>query len=358
METWERELHTARILSGRTRVRVGDETFTLVPPSPGVRYAAAELYRDVWQECHALGVMTEPELLDLLRRRKIWTAQDEEQHRLLTEKVDDLKVGLFENWTRSHERSRIRHALDIGKRELARLEGVRHGLDHVTCDGVAASARVRFATGCSLLRPGGLPYWPDDSGWDAPDTHLDDVIEHLVRLRLGEAEVRELCRTDPWRSIWSSRKYAGRGLVDADAASLTDEQRYAMMWSGVYDSIRDSPDCPDDGIVDDDDMLDGWMIRQKREREAQRAKKRGDEIGNEKIRNADEVYLPADTVADARKVEAMNDAVARTIKSQRLATLRSKGTVHEMEMPDTWSRFQGELAKMQVDRMRQVRNAK
>jgi hypothetical protein len=262
-------------------------------------------------------------------------------------------VGLFENWTHSNNRFMIREALKKGKGELARLDSVKHCIDHVTCEGVAAAGRVRYLMGFSLLLPGGSPYWSGEADMERADDVVDEVIEHVVRTRLVEADIREMCRTDPWRSYWSSRKLVGRGMLDISAVDLTDEQRYMMMWANIYDSIRESSDCPDESILEDDDMLDGWMIKQKREMDNQRAKKRGDEIGNRKIRDSDEVYLMADSAEDARKVERLNDDVARTIKAQRLAHLKGKGQVSEMEMPDTWSRFQQEANRAVSERIRQ-----
>lgn len=99
-------------------------------------------------------------------------------------------------------------------------------------------------------------------------------------------------------------------------------------------------------------MLDGWMIIQRRKREAMQAQKRGSEISNEKIRNANEVYIMSDTVEDARQVDKLNDQVASHIKQQRMAHLKKHGTVSEMNMPDTWQRFQMELAQLESNRIR------
>lgn len=354
MAPWEREIHTYRILSGRTKIALGGRGGTapisvlVLPPGPSLRLEAAEVYRDVLQECYLAGVLPEADATPLLRSRGLWTDHDAAQHELLARKIDDMKVGLFENWTHSNHRHQIRRALDVGRAELARLDGVLHCLDHVTCEGVAAAGKVRYLTGRSLADDRGIPLPLD---WDGLDI-VDEVIEHLVRDRLAEPEVRELCRNDPWRSYWSSREFAGRGLVDASAGGLTDEQRYCMMWSNIYDSIRESVDCPDDSILEDDDMLDGWMLKQKRERDAQRTKKRGDEVANEKVRNSDEVYLVADGVEDARRIDAINDEVARTIKAQRMEHLRARGQVPELEMPDTWSRFQMEASRAISDRIK------
>jgi hypothetical protein len=309
------------------------------------RLAASQYYGDLLEEARLEGLMSESEALTILRRRWIWTSDSESQYQLLTKKIDDLKVGLYENWTHSNNRFLIREALSKGKAELSRLDEVKHSLDHVTCEGVAAAGKIRYLTGFSLIYEDGRPFWTSEEDLNNPDGVVDLVIEWLVKTRLTESDVRDICKNDPWRSYWATRKLSGRGFIDLAAIDLTDEQRYVMMWANVYDSIRDSPDCPDDSIIEDDDMLDGWMIKQRRERDKQRASKRGEEITNSKIRNADEVYLMADTVDDARKIDKLNDNISKTIKSQRMAHLKNKGVVSEMEMPDTWSRFQQEASQ-------------
>ena len=83
---------------------------------------------------------------------------------------------------------------------------------------------------------------------------------------LGESEIRELARSEPWKSIWSSSKNEGV-LFGKRAIELSEEQKHLIMWSTMYDSIGESPDSPSDKIIADDDMLDGWLILQRRERE-------------------------------------------------------------------------------------------
>ena len=332
---------------------MGEDTFSVGLPSRETRYNASEIYRDVWQEAHLEGVLTDTDLLILLQERKLWTPEMQAEFDLLKEKIEDMKIGLLDTWSRSNAQLAIRHALDIGKKEAERLLNIRHCLDHITCEGIAAAARARYLTGYSLLRPDGSPYWDDTSDWDKPDAVVDEVIEYLVRNRLGEAQLREIARKDPWHSMWASRKFVGKGLFDVPSVDLTDDQRYLMMWSSIYDSVRESSDAPNDSVLEDDDMLDGWLLKQKRAREASIASNAADKIGNEKIKSADEVYVPVDSAEDAMKVSKLNDIQASNIKAQRLAHLKKMGKANEMEMPDTWQRFQMEVAKQQSEAIRQ-----
>lgn len=335
MEGWEREYEVARIIGGEIRYR----DFIIGSPSRRDRFLAHEVYKEVWREANLIGVLTSTELYNYLLLRNIWTAEYDKEYKLLTEKVEDLKVGLYENWCNSTARFEIRHALNIGRAEINRLDHIRHGLDHITCEGVAGSAKVRCLIASSI------------KGGDARDDILEEVIEHVLRTRLAESEFRELARTEPWRSIWSARQHAGRGLFDAASVDLSDEQRTLVLWSSIYDSIKEHSDSPADDVIEDDDMIDGWLIAQRRKREASQEKKHGDEIANAKIREADEVYILTDA-QEARKVEKLNDINAQNIKKTRMAYLKQHGQVSEMQMPDTQQRFHMELARLEGQKIR------
>lgn len=348
MESWEREYHVSRIVSGTLPFK----KYTIGQPSRLNRFVANEIYQRAWKEAHLQSILTNEELYSFLVLRGIWTTEMEDEHKLLTEKIDDMKVGLYENWSQSTARFQIRHALNIGKAELLRLDGVRHGLDHITCEGIAASARIRFIVGTSIFRRDGSPYWDEPLvEWESPDDTVEAAIEHIYRHRLNESETRELCRTEPWRSIWSARTHAGAGLFGVASVDLTDEQRTLMLWSTIYESIKEHSEVPSDDVIEDDDMMDGWLISQRRRREAMMTQKKADEIGNERIRKADEVFVPADAEG-AKKVEAMNDMNAKNIKAQRMALLKQRGRVPEIHMPDTRQRFDMEMARLESQKIR------
>lgn len=339
MEPWEREYHTSRIVSGTSHVSIDGAAYEVGPVSRIHRLMAAEVHREAMRRCRIDGVMTGDQASVLLADRTIWTPDDEAEYGRLARAIEDQKVGLYENWSRSNARAALRITLRMGRDEVARMDGLRHGLDHLTCEGIAAASRARFLIGCATSL-GGRPYWPDPvSGWDEPDGLLDRVMEAVFRLRADEAIVRELARSEPWRSSWGARAYAGRGLFDAASVDLTDEQRSLVLWSSAYDAIAEHPDGPDESVVSDDDMLDGWMILQRRRRDAERARKRGDEIGNAKIRGAGEIFQVAQTVEDARKIHEMNSAAARGVKARMLSHLATHKECPEAAMPHTLDRL-------------------
>lgn len=103
----------------------------------------------------------------------------------------------------------------------------------------------------------------------------------------------------------------------------------------MYDSISESPDAPSDEIILDDDMLDGWLIIQRKERELRTKQKAAEDIiANEKIANSDEVYIVAKSEEDIDKINELNDPQAKAIKTARKQALLSEERTKQEHLPD------------------------
>jgi hypothetical protein len=143
--------------------------------------------------------------------------------------------------------------------------------------------------------------------------------------------IRLLSKADSWRSIWHSAK-GSVGVFGVPAVSLSDEQRSLVSWSRLYDNIAESGEKPDKTVMDDDDLLDGWLI-------IQHKKGHGDGGANEELQNkhpgAHEVFIPVENQEDARRLENFNNPMGKMIKRQRSALIQKHGGVLEQDMPDS-----------------------
>jgi hypothetical protein len=337
MEQWERELKVSRLIAGKTKCKINGTVYWVGKPSRESRYSAEQIYAEVIQESRLEGLPSHDEVVEVLIQKRIWTNNDLEQLTLITEKLDELKVGLYENRENGGAVDQIRKAIIKGRNEVVRLEGVRHSLDHITDEYCASSAKIRYLTGSSICSADFSPYWKNpDIDWLASDVIIDKVMDQLVDARLDETELRDLARTDPWRSIWALRKSSGLPLLDAVCADLNDEQRHLIFWTSMYESIKEREDAPDESVFDDDDMFDGWLVLQRRKRDRESNVKSADRLlTNPKIRNADEVFLFNQPGKTLPKMDDLNSAGAKQTKAQRAAMLKRMGEVEEQHMPDS-----------------------
>ena len=93
-------------------------------------------------------------------------------------------------------------------------------------------------------------------------------------------EFREIARTDPFRSRWSLLK---TNVFDFEI--LTGEQTSLCMYCRMYDNVYEHPEKPTEQVIDDDDMLDGWFAKQRKQMEEDKQRKELEKVSgmDEKI---------------------------------------------------------------------------
>ena len=83
---------------------------------------------------------------------------------------------------------------------------------------------------------------------------IPQIVTHYESNIISGETYRQIARNDPWRSMWANGKKQsevfGRGAVE-----LTKDQLALCSYSGMYDSVYESPDSPDEKIIDDDELF-------------------------------------------------------------------------------------------------------
>ena len=104
----------------------------------------------------------------------------------------------------------------------------------------------------------------------------------------------------------------------------------------MYDRIYESVDCPSEEVIEDNDMLDGWLAvqRQKMKTEKRKRETENQLAVSSKINEAEEVFIPVETADDAKRIAELNDPAAQRVRKQRFNQLKEKGTVKVQEFAD------------------------
>jgi hypothetical protein len=339
MEQWELDYYTYQIISGVIFCDVDGKTYSYKNPSIEHKCFAQKVYKDIFTQCKKEKIWDEDELMTYLLISGGWSSAEEEKLSKMVKNVTDLKIKLYELKLQSIEREMVRRGLNDTRAAIDTLYQKKHELDYLTCHGIASSAKLRYLTGASIYYKS-KPYWKDFSGWGKPDYLLDAIINEVNKCRLDEKKIREIARGEPWKSYWGSAKNSGKGVFGKPSIDLTDYQKNLILYAQMYDNIAESPDYPGDDVVKDDDMLDGWMLIQHKQREIEHNK--GDimsSIRNEKIKNSEEVFIKVDTVEDAKKIYEANDFAGKVALAQRMKQIKEEGTVNELDLKETRMRI-------------------
>jgi hypothetical protein len=337
----------ARICSGTVRLRLERGVILITNVTQEQKYLACELHERTYQAAMEQNLYSAEEALGLLMELGLWTEEKQKLLLSLPKEIEQFKVGLLDSRFRSSENASIRKALTRAKETLHSLQSERNVYYHYSANGVADMAKARLLLAFALRYPDGRPVFADEEAyWNSEDTIIEEAMVTYGQTRLDEATLRELARTDPWRSIWNARTTEGK-LFGVPASMHTEEQIALVEISSLYEKVYSSPDCPDEEILSDDDMFDGWLIKQKRKHESElKSRNVSQDISNEKISKAQEVFLVAENDDDARRVMELNDDFARSIQKQRFSYLNKKGVVNEQDMPDTQRKIKMELNRM------------
>ncbi len=351
----EKARYVSRILSGVLVLRCQDDDgkskrFLFVNPTPLERMLAEERYHDTIEDSSYRGIMTLEESVMSLESNELWSAQQEEEVEKLPDTIEQLKVDLYNSYFKQTFREKIRKQLIRCKNRLLNLYQDRHQLEYVTQEGVAKLARNQYLLGCGLRNFDGSRIW---DGYDFLDTAtrlIDSALPSFMSQQLDETIIRELAHTEPWRTIWIAGK-TENSILGKPSAEFNEEQKAILLWSRMYDNVHESPNSPIDNIIEDDDVLDGWLISENRKQEQEKMKSMGEEkFGGKK--GDQEVFIPVDGKDDFDRVHSMNDVRSRLVQKQRFNKLHQKGTVKEQDMPDSKLKIRSQAMQQYKEHVR------
>ena len=327
MEVYEQDFLIARIIAGYSRYRLPKDVSVIVKPATiDQNYIAQEVFRETYELAEDRGIFTSKDILNIMIENDMWTPLDVKREEQIPKDIENIKVQMFKDAFKLQERETRRKILRNMEKQLQKVILKKHSYDFVTCEGLSTYARWNWIIeNCT--------YFEDGKHFDWGVCGISTILQKFRDETLSDKQFRELSRSDNWRQVWSSSKKEG-SIFGKPASEFTSEQKSLCMWSGLYDSVYESPDAPAEAIVKDDDLLDGWLIEQRRKSERDKKKQKAEGILG-KNSDADDVFVMAHNREDALEVESMNDDVATMIKKERQAAKENAdGLIKDVDLPD------------------------
>lgn len=325
----QRQLLVNKIILGETHFQISGKEYVYKPPSRATLYKAELVYQDSIEENKYLGLLSNNEVKPTLIGLGLWSTDSDKTLEGCEKAIKDSCVELYRAAFDFKRQKDIRRRLEsLRKRQLDMITRL-HYFDSNTIEALATLQKTQYLIVNSV-------YDEDGKLIDADNfSLLTRIINEINKYNISIEDFKELAKTDPWRSIWSVDNVNIFGKPSCD---LTEEQRTLISLSKFYDSIYEHPDCPNDNVLNDSDMLEGWLILQQREREAARKQKSTDSILGltDKMKNAvgNEVMIVANSTAEAVEINSQNDASSQMIKRERMAVIKSKGEAQDMDFRD------------------------
>ena len=336
MKQHEREFFIAMIRTGNTFVKTDNCSLVIKPLTVDQAYEAADIYKQAYQQAYIDGMMSEEEINEWMHENGLWTEEDEEKSNKFKKDLERLKIEIYNTKSNDTLREHIRLYIRAGESQFANHLSKKHMYHQNTAEGYAATEKVAWSIKNAT--------YVNNELYDFSDHTLAYIIEEWQASFLNDNQIRELARNEPWKSLWIVKDNTNIKLFNnAHDSELTYNQKNLIIWSQMYDNIHESLDCPSKEVIDDDDVLDGWFIIQAKKREQEKAEQEiNDSTGNEKIKNASEVFVMAGSKKEAEKVNNVNSFHSQMVKKQREAMIKERGTVQDQEFIDQKQKIQME----------------
>lgn len=310
----------------------------LYVPTPKVKAKSARLYAKALQKARIAGLSDEKQAIANCIKIGFWSEQDEEQIQGLKDDIHNIKRGLLDFLFRPEQLERSRVLLRNAEFTLFEKLTARQELLSETSEAHALMVQQRYIISQITHKENGEKFWSTDEDFD--DFSDFNLINSLCdvffrKSRLNAKTIRFLSRSSIWRSIWTTGQKLGN-IFNASVVELSENQLALLHWSSIYDSVYEAYERPPTDLIEDDDLLDSWFIRQGEKIESKANKQRGeDSLPNPSRKGGrNEQFIMADKEG-ASKVYGMNDGNARRAIKQKQKIIQNEGSVKEQHLPDS-----------------------
>ena len=334
-----------RIFKDRLRFSLSGLYFYIYEPSIDIIEESYDIYNSSYEIAYGENNMTDEELSMFLIENDIWNPLEDREIEEHKKQLDSLRVEAYENCFKPKDLRNIKSKINRVSGDISSLLTKKHSMDHLSCSGIAEQSRFNWIISKTSFHSSGKKInWRNNRLSSFISTYREKSIEHK--------DLRAIARSDPWRTVWSLSKKTG-DLFGVPCYSLSKDRLSLCSYSGMYDSVYESTDCPTEKVICDDDCLDGWFIKQKEKYEASKKEKESESlVKNQKIANSKEIFLMAKNDEEAKNIFNLNSMHGKSIINQRQQVIQEKGKVSDLDFNDVRTELQMQQNQMFISKMR------
>jgi len=302
--------------------------YVLYSPDIQIRYEADIYYEQVLEHNKYEEWILQENITRFLNYIGVWNNEQENNLNTLSKEIDNTKIELFEQRLQTSKLKTIRKKLKTKKKIQEILLSTKSSMDYLTLEHFCNARKNEFMIVETLkYRDSNDLVCKDLNSFDHKIFH--DLASCIANNFISVAKYKQIAKSEMWRSIWNSGK---PNVFEGASSNFSDEQKTLVGLSNMYDRVYEHPESPSQEVIDDDDMLDGWMLYQKKKSDKDRTEKGAESLVN-KHKNAKEIFAMS-SKEDAQNINQLNSRESLNVKKQRTKIMELKGEVNEFDLPD------------------------
>lgn len=320
-------------------------------PTAEIKARSSILYELHFRQALQDGLMRKEAVIEHFIILGEWNPQTDVEIAGIREDIQAMKKGLLDYLFQKEKLEKVRATIRSAEKALIERLAMRMKLMKISADSQALMMQQRFVISKITKTMDDASYWSTDKAF--LDDQNVELINRLVNIfyqgsSVSVGQMRELARTHPWRGLWMANKNNGRWF-NKSPEECSDLQQALLYWSCIYDIVFESMDRPIKDVVEDDDLLDSWFLRQADKIE-KNAREELFKPQTDKMKHKDgrqEQFIVTDA-AGAEKVYSLNDPINRAKVQAKQQIIEKRIVVKEQNMPDS----QAEMRELSMKRWR------
>jgi len=325
MDTHKRKSIVNRFLSGGYHVEMGNSLyfFDFRLPAQFKSYLD-HMYYKYYQKALDNGLLTKEEKIKEMESLGKWDGKKDYLIEKYKDDMKEMKKEYYKSVFNNKKKGKIKKEYKELKQNFLDLANEKHSLvSEGTCESFAFDVINR----CKYSK-----IVKENNNCLDEDRFLNKAfitqIEYAIyENNIGEEEIREVARTNPWRLYWNNGDSSPKDIFGISMSDVSDEQQEICYWSSFYDNIYEAYERPSNEVIEDDLAIDGWYLLKSEEREKEQAKKEiVDKAGDNK-----EIFVVTDA-ENAKKVYDMNDEHVRNAMKRRDKIIKEQSAASEEDL--------------------------
>jgi hypothetical protein len=337
------ELYLNRIFTGILYFYFKNEQYELRSAPNHIKYQGSLIYNNIINEEKYNEWIREENLIPVMINLGLWQKDTDKLITKLEKKIEDSKVELYKNSTQKDNLKKIRKNLTETRESMNNILSKKNEFMNHTLEGYAMAIKNEYII-CNTIFKNNKKVFDSTNRNTSSYTDFNDIVNEINHNTINMDQLKFLARSSMWRSYWNANK---NNVFSTQVIDWTDDQRNLVNITKMYDNIYENEHCPPDSIINDDDMLDGWMILQRRKREKEKTQQSIDEL-NPNLKNANEVFLFANNNESYEEITSLNSAEASARLKEKMNYIKTAGTVDDSKLPDV----QRELLQQRNDMLK------
>jgi hypothetical protein len=266
----ELERYLSRIFTGVELVYVNNGSIDVCvefrPITNAMLIRANLVFDKSYKEAIAEGMLSSEDLEKLIRKRNIFTEQDEQKIEKLNTQLEAQQILLAKTTVVKAKQDRIKSIIANIRSEMDEIYSKKSSKMHMSAEAKAEEGKSLYLCWASSHNADtGKSLWATypDILKETNINFKDNVFLRFLKYNRGidTRIIRYIARSNLWRIRYVTSLKTSESLFGIPTSEYTNDMLNLAYWSNYYQSIYEMlpEDRPSELIIEDDEALDAYM---------------------------------------------------------------------------------------------------